>query len=671
MKQFKLILSILTLALCVNVYAYKKTSRDINVNGQSRNMVIFTPDALPEGVPLMIITHGMNQDPEYQFGSDKMYELIDAEKFVVVYPRSNGSTWDTGGDNDKNFILKIIDDMQGLYGIDTNRVYWSGFSMGSMLIYHCMPSMLDKIAAFAPTSGIQFSEQPWNNCKKPVNLIQCHAYGDDVFPLSQYDVRSYVMHFKDVDKTTSYKKTAGYRTYSGAWYDGDKEVWSGGTNGSEVELFLFNNGGHWPMDGNKTEIWNFCKRFSLDPNIPSGSIVSPKADDQYTRVDTIDVVIEASDKDGYVKSIVLYIDNAQKAKVTFDDKSADGKYAISYTWIRPAKGSHTIKAVITDNDGKTRELSRTMSIAEADPLQIVSVTPENDSFDLPSDARTYQLTFNYPVNCGKIKGSMKLDDGVMYLTVAETGFSNVVTLSFPDTVLIPDGRRTLNISGGIDNRGVTLSLTQLHFTFGYTDPYDTSVGSSAARKIKVAMLNALAAAQALYDSTAVEQYSSTESMREPVKEALDRYTGFQSTSPTEWKAAETYLKEVIIPLRERKDLLDVYFGLRDKILAYIEQYADNPTVSANRAYTNLVKAMDSSIYNLSGRNLGVESRINAAITTLQNYIERFETFLATGISSLEYRLPGAFVQSYSISGQPVGTNYKGIVIRNGKKYLQR
>ncbi len=93
-------------------------------------------------------------------GSDKIYEMIDTAKFVVAYLRSDGSMWDTGGTNDQTFVIKTIDEMASRFDIDRERVYWSGFSMGSMLIHHCIANMQDKIAAFAPTSGIQFSEQP-------------------------------------------------------------------------------------------------------------------------------------------------------------------------------------------------------------------------------------------------------------------------------------------------------------------------------------------------------------------------------------------------------------------------------------------------------------------------------------------------------------------------------
>lgn len=85
MKRLSLFFLFSILLTCATAYAYKKESIDITVNGQKRNMLVFTPNTVSDNMPLMIITHGMNQNPEYQSDGDKMYELIDTEKFIVAY----------------------------------------------------------------------------------------------------------------------------------------------------------------------------------------------------------------------------------------------------------------------------------------------------------------------------------------------------------------------------------------------------------------------------------------------------------------------------------------------------------------------------------------------------------------------------------------------------------
>ena len=355
MKYFYCSLISLFLLLTLQTSAYKKESIDINVNGKQRNMVVFTPNELPAKSPLFIVTHGMNQSPEYQYDSDKMYEMIDTAKFVVTYLRSDGNTWDTGGTNDQNFVIKTIDEMASRFNIDKDRVYWSGFSMGSMLIHHCIANMQDKIAAFAPTSGIQFSESPWNNCKKPVNMIECIAYGDETFGYEEYNIHGYIESYAKHDRHTQYSKTVGYRPVNGSWYDGDLEKWTGGPNGGEVWLYSYNNGGHWPMDLNRHLIWNFCKRFSL--NMPSARITQPAGETTYVYMGAAgeatfpDVNLEATAK----------AQSGEVVKAEFYDGGTllETLTAVPYTatLTAPAAGNHNLRVVVTDDKGKTAEAS--------------------------------------------------------------------------------------------------------------------------------------------------------------------------------------------------------------------------------------------------------------------------------------------------------------------------
>jgi len=270
--------TLITLSLLIagstTAWGYEHSKVSVKVPGVgNRSMEVYTPDTKAKDLPLMIVTHGMNQDPEYQSGADKMYEMIDKEQFYICYLRSSGTTWDISGTNDQKFVEQAIVQMYSQYDIDPHRVYWTGFSMGSMLMYHCMDQMQGKIAAFAPTSGVQFSEQPWNKCKRPVNLIHCHSYKDDVFAYTDYASHDYVENMAKMNNYTDYVKTLNYCP-AGA-LTGDKEVWTNAA-GNVVELFSYNGGGHWPQEPDSHEIWNFCKQFSL-------------ADDQMDAITKIDL----------------------------------------------------------------------------------------------------------------------------------------------------------------------------------------------------------------------------------------------------------------------------------------------------------------------------------------------------------------------------------------------
>lgn len=361
----------LILITVLQTSAYKKQSIDIDVNGKSRNMVVFTPNTLPAKSPLFIVTHGMNQDPEYQYGSDKMYEMIDTAKFVITYLRSDGTTWDTGGTKDQNFVIKAIDEMATRFDIDKDRVYWSGFSMGSMLIHHCIGAMQGRIAAFAPTSGIQFSESPWNNCKKPVNMLECIAYDDDVFNYNQYNIHGYLENYAKHDKHTTYNKTTNYKTISSSWYNGDLEKWTGGPNGGEVWLYSYHNGGHYPMDLNRHLIWNFCKRFSL--NQPSASITQPTGETMHICMSPKgeavfpDITLEAT-----AQAV-----NGEVVKVDFYDGQTliDSKTAAPYltTLAAPAAGKHYMRVEVTDDKGKTGETTCLVNYVSTQSAQGLSI----------------------------------------------------------------------------------------------------------------------------------------------------------------------------------------------------------------------------------------------------------------------------------------------------------
>lgn len=310
MKRLSIFL-LCALACALSIHAYKQQKVTIKVNGENREMQVYTPNTVSSNLPLMIVTHGMNQDAGYQASCDHMYELIDKEKFIIAYLQGIDRTWDTGGTKDRDFVFQTIDELYAKYNINKNRVYWSGFSMGSALIYHCMADAVDKIAAFAPTSGIAFGGKEWQRCSKPINVIHCHAYGDNVFKYNDLDIHGYVQSLaKDLDKCKDYKKTANYRTPGGN--TGDKEVWSNGENGTTVELFSYKADWHNPSTGNSQEIWNFCKQFSLQTIEEEYQAVYEKAQN---------LIFEWKDTPDMAST--TYYTNLQKALDTYAEENTE------------------------------------------------------------------------------------------------------------------------------------------------------------------------------------------------------------------------------------------------------------------------------------------------------------------------------------------------------------
>ena len=310
MKRLSIFL-LCALACALSIHAYKQQKVTIKVNGENREMQVYTPNTVSSNLPLMIVTHGMNQDAGYQASCDHMYELIDKEKFIIAYLQGIDRTWDTNGTKDRDFVFQTIDELYAKYNINKNRVYWSGFSMGSALIYHCMADAVDKIAAFAPTSGIAFGGKEWQRCSKPINVIHCHAYGDDVFKYNDWDIHGYVQSLaKDLDKCKDYKKTANYRTPGGN--TGDKEVWSNGENGTTVELFSYKADWHNPSTGNSQEIWNFCKQFSLQTLEEEYQAVYEKAQN---------LIFEWKDTPDMAST--TYYTNLQKALDTYAEENTE------------------------------------------------------------------------------------------------------------------------------------------------------------------------------------------------------------------------------------------------------------------------------------------------------------------------------------------------------------
>ena len=360
---------------------------NITVGGLNRSYNVYAPKNLGENRPLLIFCHGYNQDANWmqnnEFKNEKvsMEAVCDTAKFVVVFPNGIDRAWDTGGDRDINFIKAIIEKMVTQHKIDRNRVYLGGFSMGGMLTYNAINKMSDQIAAFVSCSGPSVITPKAG--LRPIPLLHIQGTADN-FGGVQPALNPWIRHN---GCSTTDKIVNNYNGFSGA----KMHTWGPGNDGVEVKLLELKDKGHWickePQVYTGKEIWNFCKKYSLNKTSPNVSITAPKTGTKYINYAPIgeavfpDITITATadDPNGTIEKVEFYDGTTLFATCTAKPYKA--------TLPGDKVGKHTLKVVATDNDGETSTSSVEVMLQAPTSLIISSAFTEGGA--LPAGWTTY------------------------------------------------------------------------------------------------------------------------------------------------------------------------------------------------------------------------------------------------------------------------------------------
>ena len=360
---------------------------NITVNGTNRTYNVYAPKNLGDNRPLLIFCHGYNQDANWMQNSEfkndnvSMESVCDTAKFVVVFPNGIDRAWDTGGNRDINFIKAIIEKMVTLYKIDRNRIYLGGFSMGGMLTYNAINKMANIIAAFVSCSGPAVVTP--NASTRPVPILHIQGTADNWGGV-QPALNPWIKHN---GCPTTDKVVENYNGFSGA----KMHTWGPGNDGVEVKLLELKDKGHWickePQVYTGKEIWNFCKRYSLNKTTPNVKITTPATGCKFISFaptgmsvfPDITITATADDPNGTVEKVEFYDGTTLIATCTAKPYTA--------TLTRATTGKHTLKAVATDNDGETSTASVELTFQATMALTVSSDFKEANA--LPAGWTTY------------------------------------------------------------------------------------------------------------------------------------------------------------------------------------------------------------------------------------------------------------------------------------------
>jgi polyhydroxybutyrate depolymerase len=240
----------------------------VNVDGLARNYLLHVPADLPAAkpAPLVLVFHGGGGHDWNMPGFTHFDDLADQEGFVVAYPDALDRNWnDSRGvatADDVGFTRALIADVSRAHSIDPHRVYATGISNGGFFSNRLACDAADRIAAIASVAATM-PEPLVAECKpsRPISVLYIQGTDDPLVPLNggkigfvrgrsrgeNISLADSAKFWRDNDRISSAPEV---KALPDRFDDGThvrREVWTGGQDDTEVEVYTIEGGGHtWP-----------------------------------------------------------------------------------------------------------------------------------------------------------------------------------------------------------------------------------------------------------------------------------------------------------------------------------------------------------------------------------------------------------------------------------------
>jgi polyhydroxybutyrate depolymerase len=140
-----------------------------------------------ESMPLLMVLHGLTQSGQGIMNITNFNSLAESEGFIAVYPDGLENAWNAdmnvtvSSADDKGFLERLVTHFETNFGVNSSRIYFTGFSNGGFMSNKlaCESSLC--IAAIASVSG-NMSSTVYENCnpKQPTSVLHIHGTADAV-----------------------------------------------------------------------------------------------------------------------------------------------------------------------------------------------------------------------------------------------------------------------------------------------------------------------------------------------------------------------------------------------------------------------------------------------------------------------------------------------------------
>jgi polyhydroxybutyrate depolymerase len=172
--------------LCGDIIGGPQRPVDLDVN--EGNLHVPTSYSRDTPAPLVFVLHGDTQTGRELESGAGFTSLFDEEGFLYAFPDgfnagADSGVWDTTRNGqDSTHLRRVIDDIQGHFNVDPNRIYFLGASSGGHMAYRMACDHSEVIAGILVNSGAMPADLTTCNPSSPVHVLHVHCEVDPAVP---------------------------------------------------------------------------------------------------------------------------------------------------------------------------------------------------------------------------------------------------------------------------------------------------------------------------------------------------------------------------------------------------------------------------------------------------------------------------------------------------------
>lgn len=237
-----------------------------------RTYRVYRPAHVQLDAGLVILLHGSGGTGIKTEIDTRFDRQADRLGWVVAYPDGISNLWNAYGCcsdlgvDDVKFLSSMISQLEVAYGLNSDRVYIAGFSLGAMMAYRAACELSAQVVAIAPVAGNMATangsvQEVHCQPEQVVSILALHGTDDPNVPMmGGQNGQAILAPFSEV--IAQWRQIDGCSQPSSVAINGTSTttVWVC-QNGSSVETRIIAGGGHsWPGS-----------TYVLDPNSPDAS----------------------------------------------------------------------------------------------------------------------------------------------------------------------------------------------------------------------------------------------------------------------------------------------------------------------------------------------------------------------------------------------------------------